>query len=326
MTTRKRPSAPHDEITVSKRLRLQHETARREPYTFDSCFSDELVVAIFSYLDYVELCTAQLVNGHWARLATDDQLWKRLFLQDYPSQRLRGSRGFSTRWSAEGGATGREIRPLPARLRVSGQVLWQPWKWMYRIGRNWQQGRCALESLADSGSSDRENTVSPEGYQHNDAPLVLLGGDLTFVASRHLSSSPRVTVHPPSDSPHHLMPSTSSRRDALTCITLDHSIPLEITPELAHTSLDVDFRLVAFLSSGSFSVFSIPPTAPRSYRETHRYTPISNQLDRTSSSELSVQHAAYSHPFLITLPSNPLHHFPHRPYLFHTQQAPINLS
>jgi len=99
---------------------------------FDHSFSDELVLEILSYLSFRELCTAQMVNTHWARLAGDSQLWKQLFIKDHPSQRLRGGRGFSEGSSLEGGPSGREIRPLPARVRVKGTITSKSWKWMYR--------------------------------------------------------------------------------------------------------------------------------------------------------------------------------------------------
>lgn len=97
---------------------------------FNSAFSDELVLLIFSYLPFQDLCVVQSVDNHWARLASDNSLWKRLFLTDHPSQRLRGSRGFSSRWVMQ---AGREIKTLPARLKnTNDQTDYWPFKWMYR--------------------------------------------------------------------------------------------------------------------------------------------------------------------------------------------------
>lgn len=135
----KRSRTPHDaqDGPSTKRNRTSHPQPSfysNFPLSFNSCFSDEIVLHIFSYLDYRELCTIQTVDSHWARLATDNTLWRRLFLNDHPSQRLRGARGFSSRWVSEtapGG--GREIKPLPARLALAdNQIYYYPFKWMYR--------------------------------------------------------------------------------------------------------------------------------------------------------------------------------------------------
>lgn len=42
---------------------------------FDTSISDEIVLVIFSYLSWVDLCAIQQTNRHWARLATDNQVY-----------------------------------------------------------------------------------------------------------------------------------------------------------------------------------------------------------------------------------------------------------
>lgn len=117
----KRSRTPLDDGRLdAKRVRTAgHRRGYSAKLNFNVCFSDELVLHIFSYLSYQHLCTIQEVHSHWARLAGDNTLWKQLFLIDHPSQRLRGSRGFSSRWVSEFGPLGREIKPLPARLKLA---------------------------------------------------------------------------------------------------------------------------------------------------------------------------------------------------------------
>lgn len=57
----------------TKRQRLSKEAFKRT-FTFDSALVDELVLAIFAYLEALDLCRAQRVNKTWARLATDNQV------------------------------------------------------------------------------------------------------------------------------------------------------------------------------------------------------------------------------------------------------------
>ncbi|THH08154.1 hypothetical protein EW145_g2893 [Phellinidium pouzarii] len=48
---------------------------------FDSSLYDELVLVIFSYLSWTDLCAIQSTNRHWARLVTDNQLWKEQYVR-----------------------------------------------------------------------------------------------------------------------------------------------------------------------------------------------------------------------------------------------------
>ena len=75
-------------IVMSKRpllpVSLPQEKRLREPFlskitsalppTFDSVLSDELVLVIFAYLSWRDLCTIQPTNHHWARLAADNEV------------------------------------------------------------------------------------------------------------------------------------------------------------------------------------------------------------------------------------------------------------
>lgn len=98
---------------------------------FDNCLYDEVILYIFSYLSWVDLCVSQPTSRNWARLTADNELWRNLYLRTYGRTRLRGSKGFISR------ADSREVKPLPGRVKTD-----QPkdWKWMFRISSNWRKG------------------------------------------------------------------------------------------------------------------------------------------------------------------------------------------
>lgn len=133
----KRHLTPHD-LPASKRLHAIHlKLPQRSCSLVDSLY-DELVLAIFSFLSWDDLCVVQSVNRNWARLALDNELWRRQYFLVYGKTRLRGSRG------PLGRSDGREIKPLPARAR-SQDSSYKDWKWMFRISSNWRNG--AVPSL-----------------------------------------------------------------------------------------------------------------------------------------------------------------------------------
>ena len=46
-------------------------------FTFDTLLYDELILVIFSYLSWADLCAVQRTNRNWARLALDNQVHSR---------------------------------------------------------------------------------------------------------------------------------------------------------------------------------------------------------------------------------------------------------
>ena len=120
-------------LPPSKRLHTTRITKPPplQPLRFDNCLYDELILYIFSYLSWVDLCISQPTNRNWARLTADNELWRDLYLRTYGRTRLRGSKGFICR------ADGREVKQLPGRAK-SDQL--KDWKWMFRISSNWRKG------------------------------------------------------------------------------------------------------------------------------------------------------------------------------------------
>lgn len=258
------------------------------PRTFDSLLYDEIILVIFSYLPWNDLCVIQSINRNWSRLAVDNQLWKALYINEYGRTRLRGARGFVGR------SDGREIRPLPGRAAPHGEA--RDWKWMFRISSNWRMGRCTVSLLPDgpppestrseSSLSDRMAVDRPIPQRQNQ---VLLTGGL-IITALEASSPPSVQLTSSSHSPHTLtFPFTSLRVNGTTRITalaLDQSQP----PSGSHV------RLTSFLDSGEFFIHIIDHTSPSDSRCITTYTPTSN-TPRTS----PIIQAVYHHPLLVTL-------------------------
>jgi F-box-like len=124
-------------LPAAKRLRtsagLSNSFCGRSSSLDDSLLSDELVLCIFSYLSWVDLCAVQATNRNWCRLAADNELWRKLYLTVYGRSRLRGASGFLAR------SDGKDMKPLPGGAKPA---VYKDWKWMFRISSNWRRGAC----------------------------------------------------------------------------------------------------------------------------------------------------------------------------------------
>ncbi|KAF8306332.1 hypothetical protein DL93DRAFT_2088773 [Clavulina sp. PMI_390] len=86
---------------------------------------EEIVHHIFSYLSAVDLCAIQGVSNFWNRLASDNQLWKALYIHEHPRHRLPNTKtSFSNARNPQ-----RQIRSLPQRAVEYEQ---KDYKWLYR--------------------------------------------------------------------------------------------------------------------------------------------------------------------------------------------------
>ncbi|EIW83267.1 hypothetical protein CONPUDRAFT_136359 [Coniophora puteana RWD-64-598 SS2] len=266
---------------------------RRILVTFESSLYDELLLFIFSLVDSRDLCALQATNRHCSRLARDNQLWKALYLKEYGRARLRGGRGFFGR------ADGREIKPLPQRALAGPSDVedYKDWKWMYRISSNWRTGRCSLENVDSSYPPPGPSSPSHTGISRSprrDKTLVLLAGNATIIAEPEASIQPTISVR-------------SASGDALTliCKSTLHDEPICITAlAIDQSSRTTEMRLAAFLSTGEFSVFTLPLSSSSSSSPSTltilspKLTYIPTSRRRSSS---PVSHAAYHHPLLLTL-------------------------
>ncbi|KAH9924854.1 uncharacterized protein B0H18DRAFT_1010472 [Fomitopsis serialis] len=279
----KRPLSPAP-LPPPKRLHSPGGSHRshQNQSTFDSLLYDELILVIFSYLPWADLCTVQRTNRNWARLALDNQLWKNLYLSEYGRPRLRGVRGFIGR------ADGREVRPLPGRAR-SEDV--KDWKWMFRISSNWRTGRCSVENLHTGLDYSALHPPATSGQADNlldEQTFLLLAGDMTISASSRPSTAPRITLASPAHETHTIRSPSARTSDPIriTALALDQS-----PPSTAHR-----IRLISFLSTGEFSIFNVDHHTPAHSSRLLTYVPTSRST-RTA----PIIQAVYHHPLLVTL-------------------------
>jgi len=64
-------------------------------------FPEEILLKVFSYLDYQALCRLALVNRQWNRVANDQFLWKKLFLKRWLRLSNTWQHDDSTPWKRE---------------------------------------------------------------------------------------------------------------------------------------------------------------------------------------------------------------------------------
>ncbi|KII92846.1 hypothetical protein PLICRDRAFT_679707 [Plicaturopsis crispa FD-325 SS-3] len=246
--------------------------------TFDSALYDELILHVFSYLSWADLCAVQATNRNWSRLSADNQLWKALFLEVYGRTRLRGARGFIGR------TDGREVKPLPGRVKADDA---RDWKWMFRISSNWKSGRCTVENF-DKVSQPLAKCV-PSNTQQPKPTHILLAGALTITASSRPGPCPLIHFLGPTSPIHTLRCPSHDRGVALLSITalaLDQS-----PPSSAH-----NLRLASFLSTGEIHIFKFNHANPSNASHKLAYLP------RSLTQRLSpIITAVYHHPLLITL-------------------------
>jgi len=286
-------SAP---LPPAKRLRTSAGLSdsflgRSRSSSLDDTLSDELVICIFSYLSWADLCTVQATNRNWCRLAADNELWRKLYLKVYGRSRLRGASGFLTR------PDGKEMKPLPGGEEPT---VFRDWKWMFRISSNWRRGahyisnlasgctlqsrllgRCVVEQLDSCLSS---STVSVENSHQ---PLILLAGSLVIAASSRPSDQPTIEISNPSSIQHTLYCGSQRRDNAfqITALAIDQS-----PPSLGY------LRIVSFFSTGGFTIFSIN-TAHLPASSVHlTYCPNRGNLNSSP-----IIQAAYHHPLLVAL-------------------------
>lgn len=259
---------------------------RRSVITFDSALYDELMLFIFSFLDHRDLCAVQATNKNCSRLASDDQLWKSLFLREFGRPRLRGGRGFYGR------ADRRSVKPLPSRAYPPEESAFN-WKWMYRISSNWRNGRCAVEIFQDRNCIDI-NRLSSRIATHSKVPLpkwhVLLAGTSTIFAPAECSEQPIIFLRDRGTQPMTLKCKSQLSGGPLSISTmvLDQSpLASRIMPCGPAVSLAV------FLSTGEFFIYDYKPSVITTVPK-RTYIPLPQH-------RVPITHAAYHHPLLVTL-------------------------
>ncbi|KAF9644555.1 hypothetical protein BDM02DRAFT_3102756 [Thelephora ganbajun] len=274
----------------STRAKVQHSSetsdasgGRRRNLSFDEVFYDELILVIFSHLSAEDLCTIQSTNKNWARLSQDNQLWKALYLAEHGRVRVRMMRSPMV---PPVGQESRAVKPLPTRAQqviergVQEEAI--NWKVLFKLGENWRNGRCTLQTFELSPSTNVRTDV-PE----DSGPGLILMGDTIIHAS--IGSSPTIRFMTPGRKSHTIH-ATSCSVDVygrITALALDQSIPC------SHSRY---IRLASFLSTGEFSIFSVDQHSLTASARVLAYLP-SHRTERIA----PIIQAAYYHPILLTL-------------------------
>ncbi|KAJ1304328.1 hypothetical protein OPQ81_005487 [Rhizoctonia solani] len=300
----KRPHSPSLDSILS--VKHAHTFSVKHPNqhtisNFDTVLSDETVLAIFAFLDPYHLCLVRLVNKHWSRLATDNHLWRVMFLREFSRSRLRGSRGFTT-------SATREIKPLPSRAQAHGDEHslddslpenYTDWRWMFRISSNWSRGRCtatvqrALPRPVTGYPLLGSPSSSFGGAMHFNSdsdflqtPHILLAGDLTVYASGQLSSAPMVYIF----------------RDTISSgLRIRYDLPPDSLVSVTALCLDhssASTRLAIFYSDHSWTIRTVE------YERRHIAIDYSSTRPRSSISSATIVKAAFHYPLLVTLSSS----------------------
>ncbi|KAF5321700.1 hypothetical protein D9619_001930 [Psilocybe cf. subviscida] len=272
------------QLPPSKRVHVSTHVTRQlhQPLTFDNSLYDELILCIFSHLDWIDLCVTQNTTRNWARLAADNELWKGQYMRVYGRTRLRGAKGFIGRLD------GREVRPLPGRA-IPDQFQFKDWKWMFRISSNWRKGRCAVEEGTTHPNRHTVHDLVP-AFEIVEKTHLLLAGPLTISATSLPTDRPVIVVDGgASRNQDILVPhNASSSVVSITALALDQSPPRS-----------GNLAVACFLSTGSFSVFEFNHTTPLSAVQTCCY-----QGSRPLSTGQGIIHAVFYHPLLATLSEN----------------------
>ncbi|KAJ7594416.1 hypothetical protein C8J56DRAFT_926721 [Mycena floridula] len=251
-------------LPPAKRLHtlLEKPLHSRTILTFDNSLYDELLLVIFSYLSYIDLCTIQATSRNCRRLASDNELWRKLYVRVFGNRpRIRGTKGFSSIRS-----DGKQIKALPGRAREANV----DWKASYRLATNWLKGRCSVEPFSRLASDSTQDHI-------------VLAGPVTITASSAISSTPVIHLHLAASL--HQLICNPTQSCSVTALSLDQSTPVA-----------GNLRLAAFLSTGEFTVFSFHPCSTMSSSVISDHVPVTRS-SRTS----PIIQAVYRHPLLITL-------------------------
>lgn len=290
------PSPPHKRVHYSHGLKAGEPSISR---SFEALLYDELVLHIFSHLDYTDLCAVQATSRNWARIASDNELWRKLYLRVFGCSRLRGSKGFIGR------VDGREVKPLPGGINTGSS---RDWKFMFRISSNWRRGsqRAAFNLIwhttvlltpftllgrCSTKCKDNWGVAKIGCTQHQ--THVLVAGSLVVVASAKASTSPNVTIFN-AKRLHEVVSCTSQGEEEVrvTALAIDQSPP-------SHRR----FRFSAFLSSGEINVFTVYLTHSNCHSKPIMLADGSSWQNEQT---IPIVQAVYHHPLLISM-SESLH-------------------
>lgn len=250
---------------------------------------DELFLRVLGYLDAEDLASAQRVSKHWARLAVDPQLWKRLYLREFWIHRSQLTPGryphpHHSRLVHTRSGTSTPLRPiarLPSRAFPPPSPSPSPapsdegddadvvrhegvdWKRMVRLGTNWANGNVLEASLplplppspvsrpSEPGPGDHHLALFPNFIctASPTSPLVQVYGAGGVGAGTGGTGPAPLGIVPPPPGW-----STPSRPDNVTAICADEAVQ---PPDAVSGGRVLPARLAIFYASGGFAVVKL---------------------------------------------------------------------
>ncbi|KND00124.1 uncharacterized protein SPPG_04466 [Spizellomyces punctatus DAOM BR117] len=256
-----------------ERFWLRGDNARLRDFT--EFLSDEIILYIFAYLSHQDLACIASASRSWKRLASDQYLWKRLFMDRFSllpppprqslTQQCKPSR-------ADSPTSGRELcsSSRTRKSSMAGRIMQEreDWHSMYILQHNWHVGNCRITSLDVSGkiragqddntSISTYPTTKTAGYAVNATvdrksnPVVTFTKDLIFSSTFLETSchSPEINVWRIEDQSHVGTLVSSSNLPASVIITT-----LRIDEGTGNHGANPK-RVIAGYSTGGFTLWS----------------------------------------------------------------------
>ncbi|KAI8581477.1 hypothetical protein K450DRAFT_231488 [Umbelopsis ramanniana AG] len=194
----------------------------------------EIVFLVFSFLDAADLTTCARVSTKWYAAASDEQLWKPLFLYRFPNprqmlvQQLRSQK-----------LHGKQSVGLNRHGRQ------EKWKTLYKVNHNWETGNCKVEELQlpihTTRLNSRQHHLSEEA-KATGSFLFQVCNDIIVTASTDSANIDVWQIEGSSIQHIATAPPSVETVAYVTCIKWDNTDPT---------------RVVAGYSNGGFTVYQI---------------------------------------------------------------------
>ena len=146
----KRPLETDQQLSTSRKKVQRDDIVSSRPsqlveFCYISKLSDELLLHVFHELPLEQILACQSVSQRWHHISTDSELWKRLYFIRFIKPRLAHIHSRT-------------------RTRLASQAWWQnertqtddeprkDWKRLFKIRHNWHRGRCVISEMDISQS------------------------------------------------------------------------------------------------------------------------------------------------------------------------------
>lgn len=164
MVELKRPRQESFDEGSAKRQRTS-----RSPSSL-TCFSNEIILHILSFLDVESVCATQLLNKRISGLANDALLWKSLYRHDYPSRqaqrKLLDVESPLERMKRLGTIAKQDYDRTNISSSTGSITGVVDWKRRYRIRSNWSIGRCRTTTTSITNEPfHQQKSLDPVQYK-----------------------------------------------------------------------------------------------------------------------------------------------------------------